>query len=133
MGIKAIRVAIATAAATVANVRAYPTIPDSVEPPSGGVAVVVVPAGIVFDSTFGGQSHDYTFTVTLLAEKTLGRVGQDAIDDAVDAGAIKAAIETSATLRALTPVVQVTSGQDYGIQTYNGVDYWSLDLTVECS
>lgn len=133
MGLKAIRRAISDAADTVDKVRGYPTIPDSIEPPSGGVAVVVVPGPIVFDTTMDGQSHDYTLTVSLLAEKALGRVGQDAIDDVVDAGELKEAIQSHAPLLALTPVVTVTGAQDYGIQTYNGIDYWSYDLTVECS
>lgn len=133
MGLKAIRRAIAAAADTVDKVRGYPTIPDSVEPPSGGVAAVVVPGPIAFDTTMGGQSHDYTLTVSLLAEKVLGRVGQDTIDDVVDAGELKAAIQSYAPLLALTPIVTVTAASDYGIQNYNSIDYWSYDLTVECS
>lgn len=133
MGLKQIRREIEAAANTVELVRGYATIPDSVEPPSGGVAAVVVPGPIVFDTTMGGQSHDYTLIVSLLAEKALGRVGQDAIDDVVDAGALKEAIQTYAPLLALTPIVTVTGAADYGIQNYNGVDYWSYDMTVECS
>lgn len=133
MTIKAIRQAISDAVGTVDKVRGYPNVPDSIEPPAGGLAAVVVLAGVLFDTTMDGQSHDYTFTVTLLADKTNPRVGQDAIDDALDAGELKAAIESSTALRALTPVVQVRTGQEPGIQNFNGIDYWSFDLTVECS
>lgn len=128
--ISAIRDGLKTRLETISGLRAHDTVPGQINPP----AAVVRRRQINFDSTMARGSDDFLFTITLLIQFGENRNAQNQLD-AYLAGSgtlsIKAAIEGEQTLGGVVDFARVAQAGEDALMEYNGVEYLSVDFTVE--
>lgn len=128
-----LREGIAERLATITGLRVHDTVPDTVSPPA---AVVRPDQGtfLTYDTTMGGESHDYLFVVTVLVAGGVDRAAQEAVDAYLatsGARSIHAALEADPELGGVADDAHVSSARNYGPVTFAGVDYFGADLLVQ--
>jgi hypothetical protein len=129
--LSAIRDSLKTRLETISGLRAYDTVPGTINPP---MAVVYPQPGtfLTFDTTLSRGSDDLTFLVHLFASTASDRAGQDALDSYLagsGATSVKAAVEGQDVGEAHYMVV--TEARNYGQTDYGGVTYLSVEFIVQ--
>jgi hypothetical protein len=115
---------------TIDGLRAYDTVPATMEPP----AIVVAPAGgtfLIFNSSMDNDSADVRLTLWLLVSSSWDRTAQDKIDGFL-AGAgptsIRAAVEDTPVSE--TQWAAITGVSNYGQIMFAGLQYWGCQFHV---
>lgn len=125
-----IRDALKAALATVAGLRAFDTVQDSLNPP----AAVVGPPQIAYDVVMARGASRYTFPVRVYASRAEVKTGQDKLDGYISATgptSIKLAVEADMTLGGVTHSARVASSSGYGVYEVAGIAFVGAEFTIE--
>lgn len=120
-----------TALETITDLRAFDTIPETVNPTDIGVAVVGT-VSVEYNHAFGKTLAAFEFPVTLLASVASLRSGQDALDNLLDpsgSGSAKVAIEAGTYTQ--VAYCRVATAKGLGFAEIAGVQYQGVELTIE--
>lgn len=116
---------------TLAGIRSYDTIPDSLSVPC---AIVGMPTLIEFDKVYARACDRATFPVRILVGKASDRAAQNKLDaylDGTGALSLKAAFEADASLGGTVQTSRVLNVSGLGVYDVMGVPYLGADFTVE--
>jgi hypothetical protein len=123
-----LRTALATAMASVPNLRTSATVPDAPRPP----VAVVMPDRIVYDLNARRGADTFFFTIMLLVGRADDRAAQNNLDAyLVGPNSIKAAIEADRTLGGKANTCRVTEMSNYASMPVAETVYLSAQFTVE--
>ena len=123
-----LRTALATAMATVPNLRTSATVPDAPRPP----IAVVMPDRIVYDLNARRGADTFFFTIMLLVGRADDRAAQNNLDGyLVGTNSIKAAIESDRTLGGKANTCRVTEMNNYASMPVGETLYLAAQFTVE--
>jgi hypothetical protein len=127
--ISEIRSGIATNLATITGLRTSAYVPDDPKPP----IAVVMPQGILFDTSFARGLDTMTFTVLVIVGRVSDRNAQNALDaycDPLSATSVKKAIESDRTLAGKIDDLRVTEMRNYTSITVSENTYLSAEFVV---
>ncbi len=113
---------------TIAGLKVYTYLPDSIEPPA---AIVQAPREIRFDFTFGRGSDEYTVPVLLLVSKPSDRAGATALYRYMNPSgptSIKQAVDGN--LGGLGDA-RATRAYDPGVYPFNGIDFLGVRFDID--
>lgn len=124
MDIQAVEQGLANAAGTISGLRSFPSLPDSIEPPTFGVAEVE----IVYNRAFGTPGlSEVLFTCGVLTSRGNTDTGRGALNGYLaetGAGSIKAALEADRTLAGVAKTLNVERARGaYRLYEFAGVHY----------
>jgi hypothetical protein len=129
--LKTILEALAAALETIAGLRVFSYMPDSLAPPA---AIVQLPESIDYDLTFGRGADTYNLRVLLLVGKVSDRASTANLAqylNAAGATSIKAAVEADPTLGGLVDDANLKRASGIGTYTVAGTEYVGALLDVE--
>lgn len=127
--ISEIRSGIAVNLATITGLRTSAYVPDDPKPP----IAVVLPQGILFDTSFARGLDTMTFTVLVIVGRVSDRNAQNTLDsycDPLSATSIKKAIESDRTLAGKIDDLRVTEMRNYTSITVSDNTYLSAEFVV---
>lgn len=127
--ISEIRSGIATNLATITGLRTSAYVPDDPKPP----IAVVMPQGILFDTSFARGLDTMTFTVLVIVGRVSDRNAQNTLDaycDPLSATSVKKAIESDRTLAGKIDDLRVTEMRNYTSITVSENTYLSAEFVV---
>lgn len=127
--ISEIRTGIATNLGTITGLRTSPYVPDDPKPP----IAVVLPSGILFDTSFARGLDTMTFTVLVIVGRVSDRNAQNTLDaycDPLSATSVKKAIESDRTLAGKIDDLRVTEMRNYTSITVSENTYLSAEFVV---
>lgn len=126
-----VREALQTTLEAIDGLTVYARPPGTVNPP----AAIVSPADGQFLTYLTSQtSHDLDMLIAVLVQLGTRESATTNLDEYLeDAGgkSVFAAVQADPTLGGVVDSAAVTGAQNYGVITYNGVDYQGVELTVE--
>jgi hypothetical protein len=123
-----LRTALATAMATIPNLRTSATVPDAPRPP----VAVVMPDRIAYDVNANRGADRFFFTIMLLVGRADDRAAQNKLDAfLVGANSIKAAVEADRTLGGTANTCRVTEMSNYASMNVGETVYLAAQFTVE--
>ena len=123
-----LRTALATAMATIPNLRTSATVPDAPRPP----VAVVMPDRIAYDVNANRGADRFFFTIMLLVGRADDRAAQNNLDAfLVGANSIKAAVEADRTLGGRANTCRVTEMSNYASMNVGETVYLAAQFTVE--
>lgn len=128
MNIQAVMTEIATALDTIAGVRVYNHVPDSVQVPA---AVVVFPENIEFDSAYGRGMDNFEVPVLVVVSKLTAKTASKSLSDYASGSGAKS---VKAVLEAHTPANYDTlrvAGARVDPITFNAIDYLGVTFAVD--
>lgn len=129
MDLFALRQGLAANAATIAGLRTYAYVPDSISPPTFFVGEPT----INFDGAFKRGLDTVIFVCRLMASRADDRNGQRTLDGFLSGsggGALKTALESDHTLGGACDDLIVTSITNYGGYDYNNVEFYGAEISV---
>jgi hypothetical protein len=130
MGVAAIRDGLATRLATIAGLKVYHEVPESI---GATPAVLVKPESGAYYTAMG-QGVMHIFSLTILVSLSQGHPRAQADLDTylafTGAESIRAAIEADGTLGGACDTLKVSRYYDYGGHEYAGTTY--LGVRIEC-
>lgn len=127
--ISEIRSGIATNLATITGLRTSAYVPDDPKPP----IAVVMPSGVLFDTSFARGLDTMTFTVLVIVGRVSDRNAQNTLDaycDPLSATSVKKAIESDRTLAGKIDDLRVTEMRNYTSITVSENTYLSAEFVV---
>lgn len=127
--ISEIRSGIATNLATITGLRTSAYVPDDPKPP----IAVVMPSGVLFDTSFARGLDTMTFTVLVIVGRVSDRNAQNTLDaycDPLSATSVKKAIEIDRTLAGKIDDLRVTEMRNYTSITVSENTYLSAEFVV---
>lgn len=130
MDIGLIRQGLATNAATIAGLRTFAYMPDSIPVP----VLFVADIEIEFDKAFGRGMDEITAKCRLLvshADDRTGQAGLDAYLAGSGAKSVKVALQTARTLGGACDDLRVLSVRGYGLYEHNGTHYYGAEWAVQ--
>ena len=116
--------------ATIAGLRTFAEIPESIPVPC---AIVGVPSEILFDSTLARTNDQATFPVRILVARANDRSAQKSLDvylQSAGASSVKTVIEAESSLGGAANTVKVDRVSGIGVYTIAGVDYLGAEFSV---
>jgi hypothetical protein len=130
VSLSSLRSGLATRLETISGLRTSAYVPPDPMPP----VAIVVPTGIIFDSTFARGSDEYEFTVLILVGSVDDRVSQSTMDaycDPSGSGSVKAAIEGDKTLGGVAFTCRVREMRNYQQTPVGDQIYLSAEFVVQ--
>jgi len=124
-----IREGIATQLETIPDLQVYATPPGSIVVP----AAVVRRRNTTYDVSLDGVV-DTTWTVTVFVQFANNDSAAEHLDTYVTSTgdhSVKAAVETDPTLGGVVDFAAVTSAEGEKVTNYAGIDYLSVDFTIQ--
>lgn len=121
--------------------KVYEFVPATQEPPS----VTIVPgtfvpgdtkAALTYSRHFGGQDHDYVFTLAVVVSMVSDRQAGIDLDEFLSGSgtnSIKAAIEGDETLGGAASWTHVDRVIQYGALQWNGLNFFGAQVIVEAN
>jgi hypothetical protein len=116
--------------ATIAGLRTFAEIPESIPVPC---AIVGVPSEVLFDSTLARTNDQATFPVRIMVARANDRSAQKALDvylQSTGASSVKTVIEAESSLGGAANTVKVDRVSGIGVYTIAGVDYLGAEFSV---
>lgn len=116
--------------ATIAGLRTFAEIPESIPVPC---AIVGVPSEVLFDSTLARTNDQATFPVRVMVARANDRSAQKALDvylQSTGASSIKTVIEAESSLGGAANTLKVDRVSGIGVYTIAGVDYLGAEFSV---
>lgn len=126
--VSTIRDELKTRLETISGLRAYDTVPGSVNPP----AAVVRRRRTSYDATMARGSDDLEFVVTLFVSSANDRAAQDALDSylaTTGTTSVKAAVDGN--LNSTVSFARVATAEQERLVEYAGITYLAVDFIVE--
>lgn len=125
-----IRDALKTRLSTISGLQVHDTVPGQLNPP----AAVIRRRSGPKPSTLGGETHDYTFLVTVVTSLADDRAAQDKLDSYLSgtgATSIIAAIDGDVDLGDTVNYAQVTDIEADQVIEVGNLKYLAADIVVE--
>lgn len=116
--------------ATIAGLRTFAEIPESIPVPC---AIVGIPSEIQFDATLARTNDQATFPVRIMVARANDRSAQKNLDvylQSTGASSVKTVIEAESTLGGAANTVKVDRVSGIGVYTIAGVDYLGAEFSV---
>jgi len=130
MNIGNVREGLRARLATIAGLRTFAEIPESIPVPC---AIVGTPSEILFDATLARTNDQATFPVRIMVARANDRSSQKALDvylQSTGASSVKAVIEAESSLGGAANTVKVDRVSGIGVYTISGVDYLGAEFSV---
>lgn len=130
MNIGSVREGLRARLATIAGLRTFAEIPESIPVPC---AIVGVPSEILFDATLSRTNDQATFPVRVMVARANDRSAQKALDvylQSTGASSVKTVIEAESSLGGAANTVKVDRVSGIGVYTIAGVDYLGAEFSV---
>jgi len=129
MSTESVRVALSDAVDSIAGLRCTPYKTGQINPPQA-----MIDYEVNYDLTFGRGGDTYAFKIVVFDQITSERSAQIRLDlwrDGSDASSVKSVVEADTGLAAVCDYARVTSASDIRLSSIGGVDYLSVEFSVE--